>query len=271
MPASTVIFLVFGSALALYLIVSLLIWLYLDRLVFYPTAPTSFTPQRWSAYRTTLVQPLALLDGWILPGSCPDGPLVVYLGGNAESIEVNLNAFTRLGGSSVAVFSYRGYGASSGTPTCSSVTADAAAIIRHLAVTCKRPTTDIVLIGRSLGAAVAIASASQIPVGGLILITPFPSLRAMVHRLAPWFPSHLVRQLNSLATTARPMPEALFLIADDDAIVPPDLSLQLYHAWPTAKHLQRIPCGGHNGLQTDVRFHAAIDLFLERIAAAKSG
>jgi fermentation-respiration switch protein FrsA (DUF1100 family) len=79
-------------------------------------------------------------------------------------------------GLAVLLFDYRGYGGNPGAPTEPGLLADARAARAYLA---SRPGVDpgrLVYLGESLGAAVAVALAVEVPPLALVLRSPFTSL-----------------------------------------------------------------------------------------------
>eukprot|EP00397_Hematodinium_sp_SG-2012_P052876 GEMP01062795.1.p1 GENE.GEMP01062795.1~~GEMP01062795.1.p1 ORF type:complete len:281 (+),score=69.59 GEMP01062795.1:137-979(+) len=83
---------------------------------------------------------------------------------------------------------YPGYGLSVGTPTEKTVRDDSCSVIRFLINVMGVPVSRIVLMGRSIGSAVAAKLAKDFDVGGLILISPFTRIvdvaEQMVGRLS---------------------------------------------------------------------------------------
>ena len=110
-----------------------------------------------------------MLNGWLVNIGQPGA--VLYFGGNAERIEDRRKEFARLfPHASTYLVPYRGYGASEGTPTEADILEDALAIYDQ--VQARQPQARVVVIGRSLGSAVASYVASKRPVSKLVLVTP---------------------------------------------------------------------------------------------------
>src|SRR5262245_9199684 len=102
-------------------------------------------------------------------------PVVLYFHGNGGSLRFRVDRFRALtaDGSGLVALSYRGYGGSSGAPSEAGLPADALAA--YAFTTARYPAERVVLWGESLGSAVAIALASEMPVAYLILQSPFTS------------------------------------------------------------------------------------------------
>ena len=109
-----------------------------EELVYYPVPITSAQDAAIRA-RHPQAQPLEIaaadgvaLRGWLLPGSRPDHPLVLYFGGNAEEVSWLLDHPDAFAGWDVALVNYRGYGRSDGRPREQDLLADAVAVYDHL-------------------------------------------------------------------------------------------------------------------------------------------
>jgi uncharacterized protein len=120
-------------------------------------------------------------------------PHVIYFYGNAMSLSVATYEFSlfRAFGCNVWIPDYVGYGQSTGKGKASErgCYETATAVYRYLTTELNILPERIVAIGWSLGAAVAIDLASRLRIAGLIALSPFTSIDAMVHRLLPsWLP-----------------------------------------------------------------------------------
>ena len=108
----------------------------------------------------------------------------------------------------VAAFHYRGYAPSTGEPSASAILEDAIAIHDH--VVASLAPDRIVAVGLSLGAGPAAHLAARRPIEGLILVTPFDSLKALAREHYPWAPvslllRHRMEVAGSLAGVAAPV------------------------------------------------------------------
>ncbi len=102
--------------------------------------------------------------------------------GNAENMSTHFHslAWVTDAGFDLVVFDYRGYGTSSGSPTRSSLVDDGRLILDWVVEKAKTP--DIILVGQSLGGAVAVPVLSISPakrVRLLVLDSTFDSYRAI--------------------------------------------------------------------------------------------
>jgi len=133
------------------------------------------------------------LRGWLLRSSGPaPTPLVIYFGGNAEEVSWVLPDLARLTGYPALVVNYRGYGGSEGRPSESALSHDAVALYDHMVA---RPDIDshrVVAMGRSLGTGVATYLASQRPLAGVVLVSPYDSLISIAKSAYPFLPVRLL-------------------------------------------------------------------------------
>jgi uncharacterized protein len=152
-------------------------------------------------------------------------------------------------GFDVLAFDYRGYGRSSGRPDEEGTYRDARAARRALL---RRPgidATQVFYLGESLGAAVALALACEFPPAGLILQSPFTSVRAMARVHYPAIPTSLVPDAYpSLQLVRNSRARLLVLHGDRDNIVPLAQAEALLAAAPEPKQLHVFRGLGHNDL-----------------------
>lgn len=128
-----------------------------------------------------------LLGWWIAPQRA-DAPVYLYFHGNADGLSKRATRFGYLAqkGAGVLALSYRGYGGSGGKPTEAALLSDAAAI--YAALSTEYPTSRILVFGESLGTGVALHLASQKPVAGVVLDSPYLSILHRAQATYPWLP-----------------------------------------------------------------------------------
>jgi len=122
-----------------------------------------------------------LLDGAIYTNN--NDKLIIYFGGNASNSISFLNTFTNNTLSyDILSFNYRGFAYSNGKPSEEKLYSDALEIYNKY----KSNYKEIIIIGRSLGTAIASYLSSQIKSSNLILITPFDSILNIAQRKYPY-------------------------------------------------------------------------------------
>ncbi|QLG73681.1 hypothetical protein HG535_0F01920 [Zygotorulaspora mrakii] len=162
--------------------------------------------------------------------------------------------FYRQLGTSVFLYSYRGYGHSEGSPSEQGLKMDADCVMSHLSSDPFHKTQKLVLYGRSLGGANAIyiASKYQHLVDAVVLENTFLSIRKVIPYVFPWLKyfalmCHEVWNSEIAITKCDPTVPFLFLRGLKDEIVPPVHMKQLYNLCPsTQKRVFEFPLGFHN-------------------------
>lgn len=193
------------------------------------------------------------LHGWILfpRGERRALPALLTFHGNAENVTLDADLLDALRreGLLVAAIDYRGYGLSEGSPSEKGLIDDGLSALRALRA---RPEVDprrIVLHGRSLGSAVAVAVAAESPVAGVVIESGFDSLRRVAARSLPLVPSILVRSpFDSAARIGRVRCPILFLHGDADALVPIASGRALAACAPGTPTFHAVAGAGHNDL-----------------------
>jgi uncharacterized protein len=189
------------------------------------------------------------LHGWWVPAAAEPLAHVLFLHGNAGNVGDRVPHLELLAGAGLDVlaFDYRGYGRSSGRASEEGTYRDARAARTALL---ERPGVDperVFYLGESLGAAVAIELAGEHPPAGLILQSPFTSIRDMARLHYPFIPRALVPDAYpSLPRIAALDVPLLVLHGDRDEIVPSLHGEALCEAARSPKRLEILAGVGHN-------------------------
>ena len=194
----------------------------------------------------------ATLRGYSLPRTIngQPAPAVLYFCGNAEEqTGFFLWSPNELRPYAVAGVDYRGYGRSAGVPTEAALKTDALAVYDALAKKLG-DNPRIVVMGRSLGTAMAAYVAARRPVAGIILVTPFSSLAAVGQESHPFVPVRrlLKNPFDVVPDAAKITAPALFLVAGADRYVPPHHADRLAASWPGPKEVRVIEGTGHGNI-----------------------
>jgi len=163
------------------------------------------------------------LHGWFVPAEASLGT-VLFLHGNAGNISHRLDTIQLLHGLGVStlIIDYRGYGASEGRPSEHGLYADAEAAYRHLIEERGVRPEELVVFGRSLGAAVAARTAARHSVAGLIVESGFTSVPDLGSELYPFLPVRLLARLqyDTRAHVGQVEAPTLVVHSTDDEIIP---------------------------------------------------
>lgn len=198
-------------------------------------------------------------------------PLVIYFGGNAEEASWLLEEGERPQNWAWLAINYRGYGWSEGSPGEQAMAADARRIYDWTRLRSDIDHSRIVAFGRSLGSGVAVRLASERPLAGVVLATPFDSLESVAKRHYPWAPVSLMlrHRFDSLALAPRIGAPMLCIVAERDSIIPAEHARRLFAAWQGDKRLVSIANADHNDVSTSAAFWREIGNFLSRISGIR--
>lgn len=199
------------------------------------------------------------------------GPRILILGfaGNAWNSEDAAGFLHELyPAADVIAFHYRGYQPSTGSPSAQALIADAP-LVHDFAV--KRVRADrTIAVGLSIGSGVAATLAAKRPVDGLILVTPFDSLKAVASEQYPYLPiGPLFRHEIDAAAALRgsTVPTAL-VAAEHDSIIPPTRTQALRRAAGNIVFDRTISGAGHNDVYHRSDFQEAMRDALDAVVAA---
>ena len=207
------------------------------------------------------------LHGWYVPHSQPRA-VVLFCHGNAGNValwsEVLQILHDRMDVTAMG-FDYRGYGRSAGSPSEAGVLADARAARTWLARRAGVRENQTVLMGRSLGGAVAVDLATD-GTRGLILESTFTSMPEVGQTALPWLPVRALMQaqFNSLAKIRNYHGPLLQSHGTADRLIPYTMGQRLFEKANEPKLFIAIPGGDHNDPQTE-KYYAALFKFLGRL------
>lgn len=239
-------------AAAGYLLLLALVYVFQPRLLFFPDRRLHATPaDAGLGYEELRLRAAdgVRLQAWWIPAQPPARAAVVLLHGNGGNLSYDLHTPRLLHelGYGVLALGYRGYGASEGRPHEVGLYADADAAWRHLVEQRGVPPQRVVVLGRSLGGAVAAALAERRPVGALVLESTFASAPALAAELYPFLPARRLSRyrFDTLARLPRIQAPVLVVHSRDDEIVPFRHGRALYAAARPPKRFLGIR-GSHN-------------------------
>jgi hypothetical protein len=266
------------------------------RMTYYPTRPLERTPGDlgWTYEEVWLrAADGATLHGWLVPAAnrtsaTPDSggapvlgavdsipPLTVILchgnGGNISHRFEKLAILRELG-AQVLIFDYRGYGRSEGRPSEKGLYRDVRAAYQLLRSRGVAP-ADMVLYGESLGGAVAVDLAAEVPVGGLVLEETFTSAADVAQATIPYLPARwwLRQRFDSVGKIGRVKAPVLVLHSRDDEYFPMRHAERLVVAARPGARLVTLR-GGHNDafLVSEREYRRALAELFERVRGARS-
>jgi uncharacterized protein len=195
---------------------------------------------------------------------------VLFLHGNAATVasRVNIARYRELRalGLSVAAPEYRGFAGLEGTPSEASLAADARAGFDYLTGAMHVSPARIVIYGWSLGSAVAVSLAAEVPEAAVVLEGAPASLVAIGEQRYPIFPIRLIMRnpFESIRKVDRVNSPMLFLHSPEDTIIPFAEGRRLFDTARPPKRFVEVR-GGHinaNDLDRE-KFFGAIRSFLD--------
>lgn len=258
--------LTFGlTAILAYLVVCVALYVFQAKLLFFPRANDVSVASVLDPWRVEIVSGAVTLQGWIISPAIPGArPLIYYFGGNAEdAAQIALTAAQR-GDINMVVMNYRGYGGSSGAPGEQALFEDALNVFdrTHTSI----PNNGrVVAMGRSLGSGVAVHLAAARPIDALVLVTPYNSIVDVAQHHYPLLPvAALLRdRFESIGRVAEVAIPALFLVAEQDAVVPQKHARALADAWQGPVTWRELAGTTHNTVHADPEYWPVIMSFLK--------
>ena len=193
--------------------------------------------------------------------------LILGFGGNAwNGQDVAEYLHELFPGCDVVAFHYRGYAPSTGAPSAKALMADAP-LIYDLAVERLKPAR-VIAVGFSIGSGVAASLAVERKVDGLVLVTPFDSLKALAAAMFPWLPigrffEHEIDAGSAMEQVRAPV---AIIAAERDEIVPPERTDALRPRVPHLVFDRTIERSGHNDIYARSDFQAAMHAALEAVS-----
>ncbi len=210
------------------------------------------------------------LHGVHLPPDAAEGgskTLILGFGGNAwNAQDVASYLHEVYPQADVVAFHYRGYRPSTGSPSAEALLADAPLVLDAAVERVKPDRT--VAVGFSIGSGIAASLASQRPVDGLILVTPFDSLKKVASDTFPWLPvgllfQHEIDAAGSLHGSRVPV---AIISAERDEIIPTARTDALRKRVPNLVIDRTIAGAGHNDIYARSEFQEAMDAALEALS-----
>ena len=190
---------------------------------------------------------------------------IVYFHGNGGNIAHRSRRVKPLvdRGIGLLMLSYRGYGGNEGKPSEEGLMWDARAALNFLLKEKNINLEQIILLGESLGTAMAIKLASKNNVGAIILEAPFTSAVNVGRRAYPFLPIKLLLKdrYDNLSRIGKVKSPILIIHGERDMIVPSKHGKILLE---NAKHPKKgvfLSNAGHN----DLFYHGSNDHVLDFI------
>jgi fermentation-respiration switch protein FrsA (DUF1100 family) len=237
-------------------------------LLYYPTRELHFPPERFGLhpeevrFRSGDGTPLF---GWLFRHGAPDPTappkgVILFYHGNGENLSSHYVSLIWIlqQGYDFFIFDYRGYGRSEGEPSPQGAVQDGEAALRWLWQ--RYPQRPLVLLGQSLGGAVALRNAidlkGEIPYSAVAIDSSFASYQEIGRRVMAkaiftwplqWLPYLVLSDRYAPdGEISRIAPRALLVIhAEKDETVPFPCGEGIYSQAGPPRDFWKIPGGGH--------------------------
>lgn len=176
-------------------------------------------------------------------------------------------------GCNVFIYSYRGYGKSTGLPSEVGLKTDADRVMDYLRGDSQYGASHIILYGRSLGGAVAVYIAARYGyyLSGMILENTFLSIRKTIPHIFPFLRVfagfvHQRWELEILVPTIPVALPVLLLSARKDEIVPPAHMDRIFALLKSDnKVMYKFEDSSHNDTVVQPQYWERVEAFVERI------
>lgn len=241
------------------------------RLLYFPHRSLVSTPAMVGLHYssvTLLTDDGIRLSAWYIPGDS-ERAVVLFCHGNGGNISYLIESIQQYHdlGFGTLVFDYRGYGESEGSPDEEGTYRDVEAAWRYLIEDRKVAPSRIVVMGRSLGGAVAAWLAGKRNPAALVLESSFTSVPDMAADLYWYFPVRLMSRFRY--ATSDYVREArcpvLVVHSPNDEMIPFHHGRTLFAQAPEPKEFLEIS-GGHNEgfLLSDATYREGLRAFVSK-------
>jgi pimeloyl-ACP methyl ester carboxylesterase len=211
------------------------------------------------------------LQGTSIPAEQRDASrtLILGFGGNAwNGQDVAEYLHELFPDHDVVTFHYRGYKPSTGSPSAQALIADAP-LVYDAALDRAKP-AKVIAVGFSIGTGVAAQLSASRKLDGLILVTPFDSLKGVAQSMYPWLPigpffAHEIDAAGPLKNSRVPV---AIIAAERDEIVPAERTAALREVVPELVFDRTIKRAGHNDIYARSEFQEAMRDALNRLGGA---
>jgi hypothetical protein len=223
-------------------------------------------------------QSLTTGDGNVLHGvhippesNSGESPLILGFGGNAwNGQDVAIYLHELYPETDVIAFHYRGYAPSTGSPSAQALIADAPLVYDLAAATVKPRRT--IAVGFSIGSGIAAELAGERKLDGLILVTPFDSLKAVAQGMYPWLPIGPMfhHEIDAAGAFERNRVPVAIIAAERDEIVASVRTDALRSCVPNLVFDRTIGHVGHNDIYLHAEFQRAMREALATLISSAS-
>lgn len=265
-------------ALCTYIGVIMLVGFFQSKLIYFPSRSLEQTPSDVGLKFdevTLTTQDGVRISAWFVPRD-DARTTILFFHGNAGNNGDRLPELKVLHSLryNVMIVDYRGFGKSEGSPSEKGTYLDALAAWEYLTQTRGIPARKVVIMGESIGGAVAIELARRAPPGALIVQSSFTRLADIAALHYPLLPVRLLlrHRYDSIDKVGEITCPKLFIHSTDDSLVPIANGRALFDAAAPPKQFVETP-GEHNGggFMYSGEYAAKLREFIDSAESADSG
>ena len=232
-----------------YLIISYLI----NKMAFYPDKYDVLPlPENSSEVFITAKDRTKLL-GLFMENKISD-KIVIYFHGNAGNIYHRIPDLEKIRNMGFNVFglSYRGYAKSEGKPSEKGIYEDGDAAFDYVLNALGFKLENVFIIGRSIGSTVAVNTAQNKKIKGLILITPLTNAKDIAKTIGfGMFSSFMKDVFDNKSKMKNIIAPLLVIHGTNDDVIPYKMGLEIYESANKPKQFVEIKNAFHNNLSID--------------------
>jgi len=236
---------------AAYMIWAVTLYLMQPKFLYRPVRQVTYTPDELGIKFENIMFKTSdnvQLNGWYIPAEGAEFT-ILFCHGNGGNIMHRLDSINMFKdmGLNCFIFDYRGYGNSEGKPAEEGTYLDALAAYKWLTGHKKIPAENIIIFGRSLGAAIAAQLASKTDAKALVIESAFTSYVDIGKKFYPYMPVKLFARyrypaIDYIKKVNRPV---MVIHSRGDDTIPFEFGLELYQAANEPKEFVEI-YGKHN-------------------------
>ncbi len=253
---------------------------FLRRFIFYPRKDFTQCPENAFDHFVGVAEGVSISCRFYRGGK--EWPWILFFHGNGEVVSDydEISPFYHQKKINLVVADYRGYGASSGTPTVTGLVRDAHVIFKEVRTELFRRNLrkDLWVMGRSLGSisGLELAYHYQKEVHGLIIESGFPSIVRIIRHLGVPVQERGLEKVDQecLERIKKISLPTLILHGEKDVLVPVENAKEIYrNLGAREKELLVIPAATHNDVMIVgfKDYFKAIQQFVERSDRVKEG
>ena len=262
-------YIAFSSIILAYLAVILFIYFYQRNLLYHPSENNYLNDKINFKYVEILIETEKNIQikSWFIKKDLKKFKTLVFFHGNAGNLLNRVHKINELEKLDINILltSWRGFSGNKGKPTEQNLYSDANKIIKWLGAQ-EVNYKDIILYGESLGTGVATELASKNNYGGIILESPFTSIKDAAKIYYPYLPVNLLLKdrYDSKSKIKDIKTPILIMHGKMDKIVPQKMGLELFEKANNPK-FSYFPNDDDHMMEFNSTLLEKISLFLKKI------